>query len=118
MNEEQRGVLTVGLWILSTVVLAALFISAAAQGELTQQHTELATIMLILATAGSVAIWRRKKEDAPAEKAKRRPVDNLLNNLSDDELAELKRRLMSVDAQKENVVVYLDDDGELKQRVG
>ena len=61
MSEENQGILTIALWFLSAIVLAALFIAAAAQGELTSAHVALASVMLILATIGTVTIWRMKK---------------------------------------------------------
>lgn len=111
MDQESRGNLTLGLWFLSAVVLAALFIAAAAQGDLTSAHVALAVVMLTLATAGTVAIWRWQGE-AEEEKAKRRRLDVLLHDLSDDELAELKHRLTGGDSDKAYV---LDDDGELRR---
>ncbi|GEM_PF-3492526 len=116
MNEERRATLTIGLWFLSAIVLAALFISAAAQGNLTSSHTELATILLILATGGTFAIWRMKDLQMTEEKTKRRRLDNLLHDLSDDELTELKNRLVGDDARLGSITNYLGDDGEIKQQ--
>lgn len=118
MSEENQGILTIALWFLSAIVLAALFIAAAAQGELTSAHVALASVMLILATIGTVTIWRMKKTETgetQEEKAKRRRLDNLINDLNDEELAELKHRLTGNDTQEENLMDYLGDDGEIRQ---
>lgn len=116
MSEERRGVLTIGLWFLSAIVLAALFIAAAAQGALTSAHVALASVMLTLATGGTISIWRMKDGETQNEKTKRRGLDNLLRDLSDDELAELKHRLIDGGTDKENIKDYLEDDGEIRQR--
>ncbi|MFN8374795.1 MAG: hypothetical protein U0694_18190 [Anaerolineae bacterium] len=116
MSERIRGNLTMGLWFLSAIVLTALFIASAAQGELTSAHVTLASVMLALATIGTISIWRMKDSETFEEKTKRRRLDNLLDNLSDDELAELKQRLTSGDSNGDAVMSYLGDDGELRQR--
>ncbi len=108
MSEESRSTLTFVLWLFIGVVLVALFISAAAQGELTAGHLAFASVLLTLAVVGTPFILRMKGND---EKPKRR-VDALLDNLSDDDLLELKRRLSDVDEEPH----YLGDDGELVRR--
>src|SRR5690554_515211 len=93
MSEESRSTLTFILWLFSAIVLGTLFISAAAQDELTPGHVFLATMILTLAVIGTPYILRMKDSEAEAEKSKRRRLDNLLRDLSDEELAELKDRL-------------------------
>ena len=110
MTEESRSTLTFALWLFTGVVLVALFISAAAQGELTPAHVVLASVLLGLAVVGTPLILRMKASD---EKPKRR-VDALLDNLSDDDLLELKRRL--ADVEDEPLADYVGDDGELVRR--
>ncbi len=113
---EQRGTLTIGLWFLSAIVLAALFIASGMQGELTSAHLAFASVLLALATGGTIAVWRMKDGETQEEKTKRRRLDSLLHDLSDDELAELKDRLTSGDPGIEIMMDYLDDDGEIMQR--
>jgi hypothetical protein len=116
VSEERRGILTIGLWFLSAIVLAALFIAAAAQGELTPLHAALASVMLALATIGTVSILRMKDSETQPEKAKRGHLASLLDDLTDDELAELKHRLTGNDSDNEDIATYLDDDGEIRHR--
>jgi hypothetical protein len=113
---ETRATLTIGLWFLSAIVLAALFIAAAAQGALTSSHVALASVMLTLATVGTITIWRMKDSESQSEKTKRRRLDNIIEDLSDDELDELKNRLKDNSIEKTNITHYLDDDGEIRQR--
>jgi hypothetical protein len=116
MSEERRATLSIGLWFLSAIVLAALFIASAAQGALTSAHVALASVILILATVGTISIWRMKDSETQSEKTKRRRVDSLIDDLSDDELAELKHRLTGRDSDRENLMDYLGDDGEIRQQ--
>lgn len=116
MSEETRGTLFIGLWFLSAIVLAALFISAAAQGALTPGHMGLALVILGLAVAGTLFVSSQKNAEAQETKAKRRRIDNLLHNLDDDDIAELKRRLAEADDQDAALTDYVGDDGELKLR--
>jgi hypothetical protein len=113
MDQESRGNLTIALWFLSAVMISALFISAAAQGELTSGHIQLAIAMLVLATFGTIAVWRGNYGGTQEEKTKRSRVDSLLNDLSDDDLLELKQRLSDVDGEPS--VHTIGDDGELRR---
>jgi hypothetical protein len=111
MTEETRATLTGGLWFFSMLALVALFISAAAQGELTLAHVLLAAVILGLAIAGTPYLLNFKGADA--EKSKRRRIDSLLSDQSDENLIELKQRLSDVDAgDKVSVDSLLGDDGE------
>jgi len=116
MSEEIRGTLTIGLWFLSAIVLAALFLAAGLQGELTSAHVALASVMLVLATGGTISIWRMKDGETQNEKSKRRHLDSLLRDLSEDDLVELEHRLIDRNSDKESIMDYLDDDGEIRQR--
>jgi hypothetical protein len=117
MSEESRSTLVFVLWLFSAIVLGALFISAAAQGELTPGHIGLAIVILALAVVGTPYIIRQRDEsDTGREKAKRRRLDSLLRDLDDDELVELKRRLSEANAGEDTVVDYVGDDGELVGR--
>lgn len=115
MSEENRSTLTFILWLFSAIVLGTLFISAAAQNELTPGHIFLATLILATAVIGTPYIWRLKDSEE-AEKAKRRRLDNLLRDLSDEELVELKNRLSDREYPIEMIADSLGDDGELMRR--
>lgn len=114
MSEERRATLMIGLWFLSAIVLAALFIASAAQGALTSAHVALASIILTLATVGTISIGRMQDSETRNEKTKRNR--SLLDDLSDDDLAELKHRLTVGDSKPESIADYLGDDGEIRQR--
>ena len=116
MSEDNRTMLTGGLWFLSAVVLVALFISAAAQGALTPWHIFLVFVFLGLAVAGTVFLSRTANIGAQETKAKRGRLDNMLDDLSDDELIELKRRLSQVDTSEGTILDYVGDDGEMVLR--
>jgi hypothetical protein len=116
MSEESRATLTFVLWLFSAIVLGALFISAAAQGELTSGHVFLASLILTLAVVGTPYILRQREGETEQAKAKRRRIDNLLRDLNDDELAELKDRLSDADHGVETLAASLGDDGELVKR--
>jgi hypothetical protein len=113
MSEDTRATLTGVLWFFSAVALVGLFISAAAQGELTAAHLALAFTILALAIIGTPYLLRWKDSGTEQEKAKRERIDSLLRDMSDDDLAELKRRLSDVDASdKISVDSLIGDDGE------
>ncbi len=116
MSEEIRGSLIGGLWFFSAVVLAALFISAGAQGELTRGHFILAFVILGLAVGGTVFFWLRQDDDTLPAKAKRNRIDNLLRDMNDVELLELKQRLTDGDFHDVSILDYMGDDGELVWR--
>jgi hypothetical protein len=115
MSEQNRATATVGLWVLSAIVLSALFISAAAQGELTPGHMLLAFVILACAIGGTVftMLWKGSEQQ---EKAKRQHIDSLLHDISDEELIELKRRLEDARFDDVTEVDPLDDSGEARLR--
>ena len=116
MSEDTRSTMTIGLWFLSAIVLGALFISAAAQAELTSAHIGLAVVILTLAVSGTLYFLRGMPGEPQQEKTKRQRMDKLLGDMTDDDLLELKRRLADVDDSKEANRIYIDDDGELVRR--
>lgn len=116
MKEETPATLTIGLWFLSAIVLVALFISAAAQGELTAGHMVFASILLGVAIVGTPLLLRMNGSAAEEAKQKRQRIDSLLTDLSDDDLMELKHRLADLDNSEASVVEYVGDDGELVMR--
>jgi hypothetical protein len=111
MNEENRATLTGVLWFFSAVALVGLFISAAAQGELTLGHILLAFTILGLAIAGTPYLLNWKDSETEQAKAKRRRIDSLLHDLSDEDIMELKQRLSGEDFSVETLAA-LSDDGE------
>lgn len=113
MSEENRATLIGALWFISAVVLGALFVSAAAQGDLTSAHILLALLIIGLAVAGTVRLLNMKDSTEQA-KAKRERVDRFLHDLSEEELLDLKR-LLSNDDEKP-ISHYMGDDGELELR--
>jgi hypothetical protein len=116
MSEETRGNLTIALWFLSALPLIALFIAAAVQGELTSGHLLLAFTLLALAVIGTTFLWRGHSTETEQDKSKRRRVETLLRDMSDDDLMELKQRLSDVDVNEETTAHSLGDDGELVRR--
>ncbi len=112
MSEDSRATLTGALWFFSALSLVALFISAAAQGELTSGHMLLALMILGLAVGGTPFLLRMKDSGAEQEKAKRQQLDLLLDALSAEERLELKQRLADGE-ESEAVLDHLSDDGEL-----
>ena len=116
MSEDTRASLTGALWFFATLALIALFISAAAQGELTPGHIVLAVVILALAVGATPVILRWKDSEAQPDKAKRQRIDSLLRDMSDEELLELKRRLSDGDLSQEETLDYLGDDGEMVWR--
>lgn len=120
MDDESRRTLIGGLWFFASIVLAALFISAAAQKELTTGHIVLAVAILGLVVAGTLSFLYGKgtARSVEGEKAKREQVDveSLLRSLSDEERAELKQRLEAGDLDEGAVLDHVDDDGEIVWR--
>ncbi len=117
MNEETRPTLVIALWFLSTIVLAALFISSGIMGELTSAHILFAVAILALAVAGTAFILRKDNDrGAQAEKVKGMRNYDMLRSMSDDELIELKRRLSDIELNEVIGMNTLGDDGELVQR--
>jgi hypothetical protein len=116
MSEQSRVQLIGVMWFFTGIALAALFISAAAIRELTTGHIAIAFAILGLVGIASPFLLRWKGDESAQEKAKQGRIDKLLNDMSDDELVELKRRLSSVDVDDDMVVHSVGDDGELVRR--
>lgn len=116
-QDELRGSLTGGLWIMIGIVLAALFISAAAQNEITGIHMILTFTLLAVAGAGTYFIWYilPDSQRQHVEKAKRQRLDDALKELSDDELIALKQRLSDGEYSEESILEYLDREGRTAQ---
>jgi choline-glycine betaine transporter len=116
MTENNRVTLTIGLWFLSAGVLVALFLSAAAQNELTTAHIVFAFTLLALAIAGTVFLFRGANSENEQEKTKRHRIDRVLSDMSDEELMELKQRLSDRDFNAGTSLASLGDDGEMLRR--
>ncbi len=116
MSEDRGSSLIGGLWFFSAAVLVALFISAAAQGELTRGHIVLALLIMGVAISGTLFFSSRQAGDSLSTRAKRKRVDTLLRDMSDDELFELKQRLANGDFSDVSILDHLGDDGELVWR--
>lgn len=116
MNEESRATLTGFLWFFCAVALVFLFISATAQGKLTVGHISLAVVILALAIIGTPYLLRWPDSETQQEKTKRQRFDNMLRNLTNEELIELKQRLSDADLREEPITSFLGDDGERIQR--
>ena len=112
----ERTFLTAILWFFSAVVLGALFISAAAQGELTMLHVSLAAAILCLVVIATPLLARWKDTETSREKEKREHIDNILRDMSDEELIVLKQRLSTDNLPDDKIVDYLGSDGELVSR--
>ena len=116
MSDEVRASLLGGLWFLTALVLVALFISAAAQGELTPAHIGLTFVFLALAIGGTPLVLRWNGSQAQQEKMKRQRLETMLRDMSPEELAELKQRLADSDDLEASTLDHLSDDGELVLR--
>lgn len=113
-KEELRASMMGAVWIVSGIVLAALFISAAAQGVLSLAHMILTIIILGLAIGGTAFVWKAFDPNASqAEKAKRERIDTMLRDMSDDDLLELKKRLSDGDYSDDTILDFIRDDGEM-----
>jgi len=113
MKETSRGPLSVMLWFISGIVLAALFIGSGMSGELTTAHMIFAGIILTLDVIGTAAIWMMPSLAVQVEKSKRQRIDDMVRDMSDDELVQLKQRLSDGDYSEESLLEYVSEDGEL-----
>ena len=116
-KDELRASMMGALWIICGIVLAALFISAAAQDGLTLAHIGITSIILFAAVSGTAFVWKAfAPADTHTEKAKRQRIDTMLRDMSDDELIELKKRLSDGDYSDDTILDFISDDGELVTR--
>lgn len=116
-GDELRASLMGGLWVVVGIVLAALFISAAAQGVLSTAHVILAIVLLAFGVVGTYFVWTAlDPNQSGAEKAKRERIDTMLRDMSDEELLALKNRLSDGDVSEDTILDFIGDDGELVTR--
>jgi membrane protein implicated in regulation of membrane protease activity len=113
---SERAFLTSMLWFLSALVLGALFISAAAQGELTIGHLVFGFAVLVLVVIATPILARWKDSDGNIAKSKRQRIDHMLRDMSDEELVELRQRLATGNLSDDAILDYLGSDGELLER--
>lgn len=113
---SERAFLTSMLWFLSAVVLGVLFIASAFQGEFTILHLSFALLVVTLVVIATPLLARWKDAETALEKEKRQHIDNLLRDMSDEQLVTLKQRLASGELNEEKFVEYLESDGELVGR--
>lgn len=117
MSEDSRATLTGALWFFCAIALVALFISAAAQGELTPGHIGLAVTILALAIVGTPYLLRMTPRETEEEKKKRQQIGTMLRDMSVDDLIELQRRLSDDDSTEATRMYALGDDGEKVSRI-
>lgn len=115
MDSESRSALIVMLWFASGITIAAIFIAAAVMNAFTLWHALFGFVILGLAVVGTPFLLNFKPEDE-LEKAKRQRIDNLLRDLSDDDLVALKQRLSDGDVSEDTILDFIGDDGELVTR--
>lgn len=115
-SQESRTMLIGTLWFFSALVLIAIFVSAAAQGELTVGHMLMVSVMLGLAIAGTLFVHFTTRAESEESKAKRQNLDKLLRRLSDEDLMALKERLSDDDFHREPTLDRISDDGEMVMR--
>lgn len=104
-----------GIWFGAVILLATLFISAGLQGSFTLIHFVFAGLILALATIGTpLAILGIRGKDVG--KAKRQRIDAMLRDMSDEELLEIKQRLVHGDYSNDELLDFVTDDGEMVTR--
>ena len=106
-------ILSMMVWFLATILLAAIFIGSGLQGEFTTAHMIFASIVLGLATIATPLVIYATRDKEDIGKLKRQRIDTMLQDMSDDELLELKKRLSDGDYNEESLLEYVSDDGEL-----
>ena len=113
VTDKQRLDIIAMIWFIMSIALSALFISAAAIGELTPMHLVITLILTGIPLVMTGFIWFGIKSSDDREKAKRENLEFALKNLSNTELKVLKERLAASEIDDEMLYVHLVDDGEL-----
>lgn len=123
MSNKNLSEITMVIWGAMGIALAALFISAAAQG-FTVFHMITAILLALAPLAATGFIWQwggvlnkpsQDLEDTFSEKAKRERIDQVLRNLSNAELMALKKRLSHDDIDDDLLEYYLQQDDSDRQ---
>jgi hypothetical protein len=115
-HKETQIATVSGIWFGAVILMATLFISAGLQGAFTITHFVFVGLILILAIIGTPLAILGTRVDSDVAKSKRQRIDTMLQDMSDDELLELKQRLTSGDYTEEALLDYIADDGELIMR--
>ncbi len=117
MSDDNRTGLAMMLWVMTGIALSALFISAAAAQSLTIMHMIIALIILAVSAGGTYVVWTVNfRSDDYGAKVKRERIDEIIKDLSDDELMALKRRLSDRDYTETSILDFLNEEGELVER--
>lgn len=116
MLDEKRSNLMGVMWFVTAIVLASLFVSAGIGEGLTILHLLTTALILLVTTLGTFAVFRMKTDDNQVAKSKRQRIDDMLRDMSDEDLFELKQRLSDGSYDEEQILDYLADDGELVMR--
>ena len=117
MTNKNITELTMVIWGAMGIALAALFISATAQG-FSVFHMITAILLVVAPFLATGMIWQwggalnKQSQDLDetfSEKAKRERIDQVLRNLSNAELLALKKRLAQDDIDDDLLDYYLQE---------
>ena len=122
MNSHTRLQATKYIWITMGIALFSLFLSAGIANGLEAGHVILGITLCIAGFLSTAVVWNKDDlEETSAlnmgarEKAKRERIDEVLRDLSNEELFALKQRLS--DGAIDDDLLYqrmtLSDDGEI-----
>jgi hypothetical protein len=106
MNAWARFGTTLMIW---GAVAGIIIEVARAEGGFTL--VAMTAILAITAGLSTAAVWRVPGE-ASSEKSKRRRAHHLVENMSDDELLELRHRLDTLDEESETLASLLNHSSE------
>jgi len=115
MNQHKETQIAVvsAIWLGAVILMAALFIAAGMQGAFTLTHFIFAALILTMAFIGTPLAMRWIGDDDSLAKAKRQRIDDMIRDMSDDELVELKQRLSDGNYDEDELLDYVSEDGEL-----
>lgn len=114
MTEKEMQFMAVSIiWFGFVILMVALFIAAGLQGAFVLPHYIFAGFILALALFGTGMVVRWIWQTNDVTKAKRERIDMMLRDMSDNELFELKQRLMDGTVTDDTLLDYVSDDGEL-----
>lgn len=122
MNSHTRLQATKYIWITMGIALFSLFLSAGIANGLEAGHVILGITLCIAGFLSTAVVWSKDNLEEPSalnmearEKAKRERIDEVLRDLSNEELFALKQRLS--DGAIDDDLLYqrmtLSDDGEI-----
>jgi len=116
MPDDNRTFLTALLWFMSGIALTALFVSAAINA-MTITHLVIALLIIAATAGGTYAAWNVQfKHEDQYIKAKREHIDDIIKDLSDDELMTLKKRLSDGEYSETSILDFMNEEGELVGR--